>query len=207
MDYRFSKNRPEIVKTLASKLSADSTLSVWQKQDDGSRSFLEKMSFHTLYPDEGVFTLKITIEQAQHIDPKKDVYFLLEEHDFIFKTKLAVDQKEYLTLQIPKEVRLKELRTNERKCFMFEDKKSVEVVFALKNNDQEISLSCPLLNISEKGASIIVSKETLSNINFAENILFKLNTDFQPAVIRNARIFIKKNLNKDELYAIGIQFK
>ncbi|MBC7537549.1 MAG: PilZ domain-containing protein [Bacteriovorax sp.] len=207
MEYRFSKNRPEIVKTLADKLTGECSLTVWQKQDDGTRSLMEKMTFHALFADEGVFTLKVTKENSLRIDPKKDVYFLLEEHDFIFKTKLAVDQKEFMTLQIPREVRLQEFRIHERKYFNLEEKKFVEVVFSAKNTENEITLSCPLVNISEGGACIVVSKETISNIDFSADVLMKFTTDFQTAVIRNARLFIKKNLNNDELYAIGVQFQ
>lgn len=207
MEYRFSKNRAEIVKTLTSKLTAGCALTVWQKQDDGSRSFLEKMSFQALYPEEGVFTLKVKTEHTCHIDPTKEIYFLLEEHDFIFKTKMAIDQKEFMTFQIPREVRLKECRTCERKYFKLDDRKFVDVVFSLKNDKYEISLTCPLVNISARGACIIVSKETISNIDFSSDILLKLTSDFQKAVIRNARIFLKKNLNNDELYAIGVEFQ
>jgi hypothetical protein len=207
MEYRFSKNRPEIVKTLAGKLTAECSLTVWQKLADGSRSMMEKMTFHALYADEGVFTLKVDKEHLGSIDPGKDIYFLLEDHDFIFKTKMAVDQKEFMTLQIPREVRLKELRVHERKYFAPEEKKFVEVVFSVKNADNEITLSCPLVNISEGGACIVVSKETISNIDFSADVLLKLSADFQSAIIRNARIFIKKNLNNDELYAIGVQFQ
>ncbi|MDD4976860.1 MAG: hypothetical protein PHY93_21075 [Bacteriovorax sp.] len=207
MEYRFSKNRPEIVKTLASRLTAECSLTVWQKKADGSRNLMEKMIFHALFPDEGVFTLKVNKENSAHIDPSKEIYFLLEEHDFIFKTKMAMDQKEFMTLQIPREVRLKEFRIHERKYFTLEEKKFVEVVFSVKNADHEITLSCPLVNISESGACIVVSKETISNIDFSADVLLKLSADFQSAVIRNARIFIKKNLNNDELYAIGVQFQ
>lgn len=205
--YRFSKQRPEIIKVLSTKLNGESLMTVWQKQDDGSRSFLDKMPFHELFPDEGVFTLKVTKEESEHIDPKKEIYFLLEEKDFIFKTKLAIDQKEFITFQIPKEVRLKELRAHERTYFSLDDRKLVEVVFSVKNADHEISLTCPLVNISIGGACIVVSKETISNIDFSADILLKLTNDFQSAVIRNARVFVKKNLNHDELYAIGVEFQ
>jgi hypothetical protein len=207
MEYRFSKNRPEIVKSLASRLSAGCTLSIWQKESDGSRSILEKMIFHELFPDEGVFTLRTSTELPFKIDATKDVYFLLEEHDFIFKTKMAVDQKDFLTLQIPKEVRLKEFRVHERQYFTLEEKKFADVVFVEKKSKDKISVSCPVLNISEGGASILVTKESFSNIDFSADVLFKMTNAFQIAIIRNARVFSKKGLRTDEFYAIGVEFQ
>jgi hypothetical protein len=202
--YRFSKGRAEIIKALSSKLNGESLLTVWQKNENGSRSFLERMPFHELFADEGVFTLKVTKEHIAHIDSTKDIYFLLEEHDFIFKTKMAIDQKSNVTFQIPREVRLKELRAHERQYFTLEERKFVDVIFAGKEN--EISLSCPLINISVGGACIVVSKETLSSIDFSATIQVKYLSEFQTAAIRNARVFIKRHLNQDELYAIGVQF-
>lgn len=207
-DYRISKNRTEIIKCLSSKLSTESKITVWQKNDDGSRSFLEQIPFFALYPDEGVFTLNVPNKKV-HIDPVKEIYFLLEGNDFIFKTKIAIDQKEQLTFQIPREIRLKELRRQERTYFSLDERKFVDVVFSLKKNENEnqMSLTCPLVNISEGGACIVVSKEAISNIDFNCDILLKCTNEFQKAVIRNARLFIKKNLNNDELYAIGVQFQ
>jgi hypothetical protein len=207
MEYRFSKSRAEIIKALSVKLTSESMLLVWQKKPDGSRQIIEKMTFYALYADEGVFTLKMTRKECAKINPKKYVYFLLEGHDFVFKTKMAVDQKEYITLQIPHEVRLEELRVHPRTYFSPEEKKSVEVVFIVKNADTEISLTCPLVNLSDGGACIVISKETISNININADVILKFTADIKKAVIRNARVFAKKNLNTDELYAIGVQFQ
>ncbi len=205
MEYRLSKNKTEIVKTLADNLTAGCSLTVWQKQSDGSRSFLQEMTFETLYADEGVFTLHENQKNFNSLDPKKEVYFLLAGHNCTFKTKMAIDQKEFLTLQIPRSVRLQELRVHERKYFQLEDKKLAEVIFVIKNSDNKISLTCPVLNFSESGVCIVVSKETISNIDFTADVLLKMSNNFQKAVILNARIFIKKNLNNDELYALGIK--
>ena len=207
MEYRYSKQRPEIIKTLADKLTAECALTIWQKQADGTRNFVQTMTFHALFPEEGVFTLKANINDFKHIDPKKEIYFLLENHDFIFKTKIAVEQKGYMTLQIPREIRLKELRGKERIYFTLQEKKFAEVIFPLKNSSNEISLTCPLINISDGGVCIVVSKETISNIDLSADVRLKLTADFQRAIIINARIFLKKSLNSDDLYAIGVEFQ
>ena len=207
MDYRISKNKPEIVKTLSEKLTDDCSLTVWQKKQDGSRRFLEKMTFDALYPEEGVFTLKITPDISLDIDQKSEIYFLVEDHNFVFKTKLAVDQKNILTLQIPREVQLKEHRVHERTYFSLEEKKFIEVIFTNKNSGHKMTLSCPLVNVSKGGACVVISKETISNIDFTTDIYVKFDADFQSALIRNARVFIKKELNQDEFYALGVEFQ
>ncbi|MGZ3809981.1 MAG: hypothetical protein ACXVCE_17995 [Bacteriovorax sp.] len=205
--FRISKNRAEIIKTLGLKLTDECMLTVWQKKDDGTRSFLDRIPFCALFAKEGVFTLKVTKEKIGQINKEKEFYFLLEEHDFIFKTKMAIDQKDHVTFQVPREVRLKEFRVFERTFFTLEERKLVDVVFSVKNDMHEISLTCPLVNISKGGACILVSKETMGLIDFRSDVLLKLTNEFQTAVIRNARVFLKKNINQDELYAIGVQFQ
>ena len=207
MQYRYSKQRPEIVKTLADKLTSGCLLTVWQKLPDGTRSFLQNMTFNALFPEEGVFTLRGQNNHGQKIDLNKEVYFLLEDHDFIFKTKMAVVQKGLTTLQIPREVRLREFRVHERKYFTLEEKKFVDVIFILKDSYTKMSITCPVVNISEGGACIVVSKETISNIDFSADLKLRFSSDFQIATIRNARIFLKKSLNTDDLYAIGVEFQ
>ena len=207
MRYRFSKQRPEIVKNLEKNLKGGCSVLVWQKNIDGTRSFVQNMTFCSLFPEEGVFTLKETTEYAGPLDLNKDVYFYMEEENFIFKTKMAVVQKDIMTLQIPREIRLKEFRIHDRTYFSLDEKKSVLVIFPIKEQMNAINVSCPLINISESGACILVSKETFSKIDFSIDLTLKLTTDFQRAVIRNARLFIKKTLSHEELYAIGIEFQ
>lgn len=206
MKYRISKNKQEIVKALSNKLNVECSLTVWQKGSDGSRNFLKAITFNELFPEEGVFTLKIPSDTTLDINENKEIYFLLEGHDFVFKTKLAVDQKNLLTVQIPREVQLKESRVHERTYFNLEDRKFVELVYTDKKYNQ-ISIACPLVNVSDGGACIVISKETISNIDFKKDVLIKFNNSFQSASIRNARVFEKKDLNADELYALGVEFQ
>ena len=207
MEYRFSKQRPEIVKSLEQNLKIGSKLLVWQKNDDGSRRFLQNMSFCALYPEEGIFTLKVIEGNEQDVDPKKEIFFYVEEENFIFKTKMAIVQKSIMTLQIPREVRLKEFRVHERQYFTLEDKKFVDVTFSLKEEYGQIIVTCPMINISQSGTCIIISKETLAKIDFSININLKFPNEGQKAVIRNARLFMKRTLIHDELFAVGVEFQ
>jgi hypothetical protein len=207
MDYRLSKKREEIIKNLTNRLTDSSLITVWQKDEQNNRLLLEKVPFLALFPDEGTFTLKLTKKDYAHFDVAKDLYFLLDEQNFVFKTTFASVQKDFMTLQIPKEMRLKEFRAHPRTYFSIQDKKYVDVIFSGKDDFKEIVVSCPLHDISEGGACIIVSKETISNIDFSSDVLLKFATACQTAVIKNARLFIKKNLKNDEFYAIGVQFQ
>lgn len=205
--YRISKDRLELIKKLAEKFTQSNLLTIWQKNDDGSRKLIEKMHFNSLIAEDGVFTIKAGRDKISLFDRLKDVYFLLEEHDFVFKTKMALDQKEFITFQIPKEIRLKELRLQERTYFTMEDRKNMEVSFFLKKSETQLKLTCPMINISEGGMCLVISKETISAIDLARDISVNDGQGEKLTVVRNARVYKNRSINQDELYAIGVQFK
>ena len=145
--YRNSKSRDEIVKKLQEKLSTECSFSLWQKDETGKRKFVEKIRFHTLFAGDGVFTVFADQKEMAVFDRERDIYFILEGHDFVFKTKVALEQKSFFTFQIPKEIQLKEHRGEPRVYFSPNERKTVEVSFFLKEIDQQHSIQCPLLNI------------------------------------------------------------
>jgi hypothetical protein len=116
-------------------------------------------------------------------------------------------QKNELTLEMPLEARLKEFRCYDRENFRISDHKLVDVVFSTKNSFGDMSLSCPIINISKGGACFIISKESLSNIDFASDILFKFAINKQTATVRNVRVFTQRTLMSEEQYAIGVKFQ
>ncbi len=207
MKYRITTDKREIINSLASKLTQGHAITVWQKQVKNERIIVDKMLFKAIYLAEGVFTLNGDSEILSSFDPSKDVYFLLDNHEFIFKTKMTDLQKNELTLEMPLEARLKEFRCYDRENFRISDHKLVDVVFSIKNSFGDMSLSCPIINISKGGACFIISKESLSNIDFASDILFKFAKNKQTATVRNVRVFTQRTLMSDEQYAIGVKFQ
>ena len=54
---------------------------------------------------------------------------------------------------------------------------------------------------------LIINKETLSKIDLKRDVMIHEGAEVRISCIRNARVYKKKSLNQDELYAIGVQFK
>lgn len=216
-EYRISKSREEIVKCLEKKFEASGLFTVWQKNKNGEREFVIEAKLQSFNCDEGYFALEISNENFHKADRSGEFYFLLQGHEFVFKSKMTIDQtKAEFRFQVPKEVRLKELRIHPRTYYQQEDKVSVGVVFRAKQVGhilaESIESQCPVLNISLGGVCIIVSKETLSSIDLSKEIEISglsfyedLRSDMK-AVVKNARVYIKKNFSNDEYYALGLQF-
>ena len=216
-EYRISKSRDEIVKCLEKKFESSGLFTVWQKNKNNEREFVIEATLQDFNKNEGFFSLLITDEKFSKADKNGEFYFLLQGHEFVFKSKMTVDQiKGECRFQIPKEVRLKELRIYPRKYFQQEDKVSVDVVFKSKpktNQEKErVESQFPILNVSMGGVCIVVSKETLSSIDLSKEIEISglsfyesLQSDMK-AVVRNARVYIKKSFSNDEYYALGLEF-
>lgn len=218
-DYRISKRREEIVKCLGIKFESSGMFTVWQKNGMGEREFVVEAKLQSFDGEEGYFSLLISENAFIKADKKSEFYFLLHGHEFVFKSKMAIDQvKGEHRFQIPKEVRLKELRIFPRKYFEVDEKICVDVAFkskhvtTVKESYRIIESQCPVLNISKGGVCIVVSKETLSNIDLSKEIeisglSFFDNLDAEmKAIVKNARVYVKKSFSNDEYYALGLQF-
>ncbi len=215
-NYRISKSRSEIISCLEKKFKSSGIFKVWQKNEKGDREFIVEAKLFSFNAEEGFFSLSIDPQEFKKSNTKLEYYFLLEGHDFVFKSKLSIDQvpTEY-RFQFPKEVRLKELRTHSRKYFSLDDKITVEVKFNKKNakESEKVFSSCPVLNISKGGVCIIVSKETLTKIDIDKEIEIiglgffeNLESDMK-AIVKNARVYINKSLSHDDQFALGLQFQ
>lgn len=217
-EYRISKSREEIVKCLEKKFEASGRFIVWQKNKNGDREFVIEATLQDFNGEDGYFALLISDEKFSKADKGGEFYFLLQGHEFVFKSKMTIDQiKGEYRFQVPKEVRLKELRIHPRLYFQQEDKISVGVVFKAKQQGNitakdSIESQCPVLNVSLGGLCIVVSKETLSSIDLSKEIEVSglsfydnLQSEMK-AVVRNARVYIKKSFSNDEYYALGLEF-
>lgn len=217
-EYRISKSREEIIKLVQKKFEYENMMTIWQKDTaTDSRIFKCDVKFSSLNPYDGVFTIAIDEELKLNFNPKLDTYFLLKVQDFVFKTKTSLTQKSEknsLSFQIPRDVRLKELRIHPRVYINPEEKRFVSAKFESKAGESlTIDVSCPIINISKSGICIIVSKETLSGIKLNECISLEGLSFFETlpngikAVVKNARVHTKKGMENDELYALGLEFE
>lgn len=203
---RTTSDQTEIIHQLKSKIRSSKKICLWQLDDSGEKIHLNNLEFEFIYEEEGVFTLKTSNSFLRRLDCDKEVFILLDDHQYTFKTKISINQKLSATFDIPSEVQIEELRAYPRKSYKLSDKMYVEVVFAGKGRKRTFSLTCPLISISQGGACIVLNRETIKAIDVQAGLLIKYTSDFNKAAIRNARVLLKKTMNHDEYFALGIEF-
>lgn len=217
-DYRISKNRDEIVKLVQKKFEAETTMTIWQKDPlTQTRTFKCEVKFTSIDIHEGIFSIAINDKDKLSFDNQLETYFLLKIQDFVFKTKSSIvdsGKHETLTFKIPHDVRLKELRMHPRVYLDQNEKNLVTVTFNSKNTKRpKLCMACPIYNISKSGICIIVSRETLSSVNLNETIeleglsFFNSLCNEMQAIVKNARVYIKKGYATDDYYALGLEFQ
>lgn len=216
-DYRLSKSREEIFKILNLNFEKGFHYIIWQKDNSlgNDRNFKVDLKIKEIDNENGRLYILVEEDDLEFFDPAKEVYFLLKEQYMAFKTKVSFQQsknKREITLQIPKEVRLKEMRREERTYFKEDDNKNVVAIFKSQEDGTRLRSRCRVYNISPSGICIIITKETFCSIEHQEKIkiegldIFENQTPSKMAIMRNARVFSKKTLNSDEFIALGLQF-
>lgn len=215
--FRTSKDRKEIFKVLKKKLEESAVFSIWQKDKEEKRTFLASLPLHTCSIEEANFSVILDRELSITFDSDLDTYFLIDGQDFVFRTTVSIDQSSDLYIvnfSLPREVRMAELRNHPRTTFSLEEKKIAEASFPNKSSKLDnIVSTCPIINISAGGVCLLITKETLCQIDFDQIVEIK-GLDFflkgikkARAKIRNARVYSSKKLNTDEMYALGLQFE
>lgn len=217
--YRTSNKREEIIRIVQKKFETGSIVTIWQKTPGSEeRSFKCEAKFTSIDIYEGIFTVNIDQNQVNFFNRNLETYFLFEDQGFVFKTKTSLyanTKDSSVPFAFPLSVKLKELRIHPRTYFANEDKRVVCVKFENKNKNGPpyVDVSCPIYNISKSGICIIVTKETLSNIELSGKIeleglsFFESLSNELKAVVKNARIHSKKGITTDDSYALGLEFQ
>lgn len=201
--FRSTSNQKEIHKLLSS-ISKESQFTIWQKSTENDRTLLSGLSFSNFSIENIQFSLCIKDHDFSKFNIDQDIFFLLDNENLTFKSKVKSFKQDEVIFKIPLEIKTIEKR-NEKRIEMDPNKKEYSnILFALKKTDALTSTTCPILNISLNGLSVVITKETLSIIDVYKELLVEYNAVKSKAIIKNIRVYKRRELNKDELYAVGL---
>jgi hypothetical protein len=204
--YRTSKNKEEIQKYFSQRLTEKALLSTWQKLPNGERLFIPKLKLIDFFPQYGYFVIEGEVDDLKKIKSDSTSYFLFDDQDCVFKSKLEGSGKNSLSFKVPLEVKAVEKRFFERNQYLLSDKKFTDVVFHLKFSGERINLSSPVINLSRGGTSLLVTKEVFNIIDLTKVVQIRYKAKLKDAAVRNFRIYEKKSMSHDEYFAIGFQY-
>jgi hypothetical protein len=208
----------EIINNLSTKLFENGSFFIWQKDfKTGKRTIYKEIQFDSIDVKNNFFSIRIlNIDILNKIKREDHFYFVLTNSNFVFKTHfISFDptQPHILTYKIPREVLLKENREHPRLKVSSTMKATVATVFYDKFTKSQLHTVCPIDNISISGICILIASDTMKRIDLQKDVILEPVTTFPDfknkttAVIRNFRIFSKKSFAKDEIYALGLQFR
>ena len=204
--YRNSKNKEEIIKYFLKRHKEQTRLSTWQKLSDDERLFIPGLQLIDIFPDYGYFVVDNSNKDLKRMNSALTSYFLFDDHDCVFKSKLEGSDRTTISFRIPIEMQTIDKRNFERVQFTFQDKKFTDISLAQKAGNERINISSPLLNVSRGGACILITKEIMGLVDLTKIVRIRYKNQLKDCVVRSFRIYEKKTFTHDEYFAIGLQF-
>lgn len=201
----FTEIQSLFVETIENGLS----LMVWQRRDDNSISFQAHARLLEI-SENGV--LKYFLYDCKGDVSKAEVFFASMDSTILFKTKDFEYANNTMLLTIPFEVKRKERRTSQRVKIKVHELRYIEINIFAKNQRElnALTVNCQLIDLSDTGACLLVSKETFqkidTNLAFTIKSLTTLEIAGNKARVMNSRKYKGPTLSQGEFYALGIMF-
>jgi hypothetical protein len=172
--YRTSSNWKEIIKIVEKSSHLPGNF-IWQ--NTGEDRVLRNIQQLEVLPE--LNTMKIHLaDEPDGLTLHQPAYLKLTFRDTIFKVNVLNIIGNVVSIVIPEEVKAKELRANPRTKFKPKDGKRVSMSLAVGiMSKSAATLDFQVIDLSEKGMSIVVSDENLEMIKNSPKILLdKLGT-------------------------------
>lgn len=155
---RIAKVRSEIVNVLLKIYINDSSVLIWQKENEKKR-ILNTAKISHVDENIGVMHLRSTSgEWSTNIKGELALYFKGDEQSILFKAKNLIIQKNELIVPIPAEVRLLEKRYAPRLKLDATDSKNNLVVQKIFENGKRKQFCVTVIDISLTGVAVAVGR-------------------------------------------------
>ena len=198
----------EIRSILVSSITDNKKFVIWQRSENGEILFQVKGHLVSI-SDESEMEFSITEEVPPFTNT--ETFFAVEDTTVVFKASEITIEGNNIITQIPEEAKYKERRRHDRKKFKLKDYKEVELEFKFEAFVEDTQVLSKVINVSESGICVLISKETLEKINASEDFLINaISSDLgfknEKGKIMNARKYKGGTLTSGEFYAIGVMF-
>jgi len=198
----------EIRSVLISAITENKKFVIWQRNENGEISFQVKGNLISI-SDESEMEFYIFGEVPAFAN--SETFFAAEDTTVVFKANKTTISGNNIRTQIPDEAKYKERRRHDRKRFKLKDYKEVELEFKFEEFEEETQVLSKVINISESGICVLISKEILEKINAKEHFLINaISSDLgfknETGKIMNARKYKGGTLTSGEFYALGVMF-
>ncbi len=202
----------EIVKTLKMSTS-DTEAFLWQSNEENRQIFKIK-NFDV---NEGFKTFDVFIENDKKFNSKDSTlytYAKFSHRDTVFKVRVISQIDDFITCEIPEEIRALELRTEYRHRFKPSDKKSLTLQINVELiMDATQDLKFQVIDISSNGASIVVSEGDIKYFEdgsrFDLTILGSsvLETSYEMEYVYSQKFKFKSHGRFMSAYRVGLKSK
>ena len=209
MIMRETRSNAEIQSLFEETIDNGLSLMVWQRHEDNSISFQAHARLLDI-SENGV--LKYFFYDCKGEVTQTEVFFASMDSTILFKTTDFKYSQNTMLLTVPMEVKRKERRTSQRVKIKVHELRYIEISIFAKNQKElnALTVNCQLIDLSDTGACLLVSKETFQKIDtelpFSIKSLTTLEIAGNKAKVMNSRKYKGPTLSQGEFYALGIMF-
>lgn len=145
------------------------------------------------------------------LDTEKPFYFISRDKTIAFKGKCVSMEYSRIIINFPESISVIEFRRFPRTEYNLEDRYEVDFTYIDEHGNEKKSRA-PMLNSSEGGLCLYLSKDTHKTWAKAQKIIFKDLERYIPnlpeavAQMRHYRVIQGAKLNLEEHLAVGFQF-
>jgi hypothetical protein len=206
---RTTYKRYEIKEILKQALGSDKSVTIWQFEHDQRRIFTGE--FIEINDDTTTLDLGDLSKYSYELRSDEPLYIHGNYKKFVFKRDhFGLDGK-VLTVKTPSELKVEDLRSKDRFSFKYQDHKVFS--YSFNGKDEKMSQSAFLVDLSIKGAGIIMPTEEASNLQYTSSVTVNAITDQKlpeglKAQIKHLTLYETGEENTEDLSLtrVGLQF-
>lgn len=179
---------------------------VWQNEDGGRtlahclvKRIDRKLGTIVLQPKEFVF--------ESTFNKRLSLYFKGNEQSILFKEQIHFASNQLLVLNIPREVRIIEKRTNPRTHYKFDDNNQIWVSKYEQGAEHPRNFELVLLDLSQGGLSFNLSSQQSGSIKKGDVIFISriFETELQTPLVAEVKYAVHANYRFNETMRKGIR--
>lgn len=208
---RVTKNRDEIVDIFKDACKERIPVVIWQNINN--ERLILNATFKNYNIEENTIVLDIKNPQALPLKNRATLYLKGNFKSILFKEMLTFSSGKIAIFNIPKELRLIELRKFERKQFRLTDDKFVEFFRINKLTDKKESFKFHILDLSNRGLAFNAESMEATNFIEKESITITAISDVKlPVPVKGTINYIKgqkQNIKAKQVfhYRLGVVFE
>ena len=204
-------NELEMVSILKGSVRIPNLFTIWKRNPEGKIIFQTRA---TLLSVNDFREATFALNEADSENSQGETFIASDGGNIIYRLGEIKLRKKVILANLPYEMKYQDRRLTPRTKLKRNDQKSFELTYTRNlffNGDNERVVVSKLLDFSDGGACLYLSKQTLSDIDVSKEMYIKslspeVEVSTSKAMLMNARKHKGMTMGHDEMFAVGVMY-